>query len=132
MRIEVVTPSGSALTGTCTRAVVPTKMGEITVLPEHIPVISTLAHGRLSATVDGEEHIFAIAGGFIEVGKESINVVAETAIRPADIDIDAEQERKLEVESMLADVTSLSIDEIANLNRELVRTEKFLGIAAGK
>ena len=77
MRIEVVTPSGSALSGTCTKAVVPTKMGEITVLPDHIPVISTLAHGRLAAVVDGDEHIFAIAGGFIEVGKESINIVAE-------------------------------------------------------
>ena len=76
-------------------------------LPDHIPVISTLAHGRLAAVVDGDEHIFAIAGGFIEVGKESINIVAETAVRPADIDTDAEESRKKEVEAMLDDLGSL-------------------------
>ena len=56
----------------------PTTLGEITVLPEHIPLITGLASGDIVAYSGGEQIPFAIAGGFLEV-KKGENGVTEVA-----------------------------------------------------
>ena len=49
----------------------PTKAGEITVLPNHAPLISHLSKGTIRAKSAGKEQPFEIDGGFMEVDKES-------------------------------------------------------------
>jgi F-type H+-transporting ATPase subunit epsilon len=49
----------------------PTKSGEITVLPNHVPLISHLAKGVIRATAAGTPKTFNITGGFMEVTPDS-------------------------------------------------------------
>lgn len=49
----------------------PTKSGEITVLPNHAPLISHLAKGTIRAKFEGQQKPFEIAGGFMEVTPDS-------------------------------------------------------------
>ena len=49
----------------------PTKAGEITVLPNHAPLISHLAKGAIRARFEGQPKTFDIQGGFMEVTSDS-------------------------------------------------------------
>ena len=129
MQVDVITPNGAVLEGEATSVTVPTQMGEMTVLEGHIPVIASLDHGLLDIKMGGESHRFAVDGGFIEIGKTRVSIVTETAIRPADVDVDAEKERLAKVRSDLDGVSSLGPEEIVLANRELKRATSFLNIA---
>ncbi|MFH1326241.1 MAG: ATP synthase F1 subunit epsilon [Candidatus Falkowbacteria bacterium] len=104
MRIhfEIVTPEKVVLKQEVLQISVPTKIGEITILPNHIPLISTLQPGVIEIkTVDNKIETMAVSGGFIEVLPDKVVVLADTAERAADIDeARAEEARKRAIESM--------------------------------
>lgn len=49
----------------------PTKTGEITVLPNHVPLISHLTKGSIRARCKGQQKSFELDGGFMEVSSDS-------------------------------------------------------------
>ena len=57
----------------------PTTLGEITVLPEHIPLIAGLASGDVVAVVNGEHIPMAVVGGFVEI-KNNEKGITEVAV----------------------------------------------------
>lgn len=67
--------------------VIPGAEGYFGVLPGHTPLLATLHVGELSYRQGGEWHYLALAFGFAEVQPEAVTVLAETAERPAEIDI---------------------------------------------
>ncbi len=74
----------------------PTTMGEITILPHHIPLVANLAAGEIRYRSGGKENFFVVSGGVIEVknGNEVV-VLADTAEFGPEIDIQrAEQARE--------------------------------------
>jgi F-type H+-transporting ATPase subunit epsilon len=70
----------------------PTREGEITVLPGHIPLISVLKPGEICVRDGKEEEFLAVSGGFIEVLSTKVVVLADTAERSDEIDIKRAEE----------------------------------------
>lgn len=81
LKLKIVTPERLVLEEMVDQVSLPTTLGEITVLPDHIPLITGLSSGDIVAYVAGELVPFAIAGGFLEVKKndEGITEVAALA-----------------------------------------------------
>src|ERR1700759_2665945 len=67
LKLKIVTPERLILEETVDHVSVPTTLGEITILPEHIPLITELASGDVVAFSRGEHIPVAIVGGFVEV-----------------------------------------------------------------
>ena len=67
LKLKIVTPERLVLEEMVDQVTLPTTLGEITVLPEHIPLITGLASGDVVALVDGEHVPMAVVGGFVEV-----------------------------------------------------------------
>lgn len=87
IRFEIVTPEKVVLKETILQATVPTASGEITILPDHIPLVSILKPGVLEVKKeDGTIEIMSVSGGFIEVLKDKIVILADTAERAEDLD----------------------------------------------
>lgn len=87
IQFEIATPEKVILSERVMLVVVPTKSGEITLLPEHIPLVSVLDSGVIEAKKeDGSMIIMAVSGGMIEVKKDAITVLADTAERAEDLD----------------------------------------------
>ena len=87
IRFEIVTPEKVVLKETILQATVPTASGEITILPDHIPLVSILKPGVLEVKKeDGAIEIMSVSGGFIEVLKDKIVILADTAERAEDLD----------------------------------------------
>ena len=82
MHLEIVTPEGSKVSTEVTDLVAPGVLGELGILPGHIPVLTVLDTGELSyLPVDSnDEKHMAIAGGFLEVDNNRLIV---TQCQPA-------------------------------------------------
>lgn len=78
LKLKIVTPEKLILEDMVDQVTVPTTEGEITILPEHIPLIGGLSSGDVVAIAFGEYIPMAVVGGFIEV--KNIDGVTEVAI----------------------------------------------------
>ena len=67
LKLKIVTPERLILEEMVDQVSLPTTLGEITVLPDHIPIITGLSSGDIVAMVAGELVPMAVAGGFVEV-----------------------------------------------------------------
>ena len=67
LKLKIVTPEKLILEEMVDQVTLPTTEGEITILPDHIPLIAGLASGDVVAKVSGENVPMAVFGGFVEV-----------------------------------------------------------------
>lgn len=105
LTLDIVTQEKRLLTTETARVTVETEMGEITILPGHIPLLAKLKEGLLRYELEkGNEDIVAIFGGFLEVDVEGkVSVLADSAVRAADIDLAKVKKAESEAKSTLAD-----------------------------
>ncbi len=87
IKFEIVTPEKVVLKRDILQISVPTTSGEITVLPNHIPLISILKSGVIELKLtDASVKIISVSEGFIEVMKDKVVILVDTAERAEDID----------------------------------------------
>jgi len=87
IKFEIVTPERIVLKAFVTQATIPTASGEITVLPDHIPLVAILQPGVLSIKKDdGTPEVISCSGGLVEVLKNKIVILADTAELAAELD----------------------------------------------
>jgi len=80
VKLDIITPDATFFTGDVRSVTVPGVKGSFQVLNDHAPIISTLGTGTLKVVaMDGRETIFNIDGGVVEVKKNRIIVLAESA-----------------------------------------------------
>ena len=102
LNLEIVTPEKKILSETVDAVTVPTASGEVGILQNHAPLISALRAGILSYTKSGATERLAIAGGFLEVSRNNVSVLADTAERAAEIDVEAARAERESVERELS------------------------------
>lgn len=100
IKFKIVTPEKTVYEDEIDQVTLPTKEGEITVLPNHIPLISVLVSGELVAKKGGEEIAMAVSGGMVEVRKNEITILADTAERAEEIDITRAEEARQRAEKL--------------------------------
>ena len=93
--------------------------GELGIAPRHAPLMTTLKPGPVRVLLpDGEESIFFVGGGILEVMPHLVTVLADTAVRADDLDEAAAKKAKMEAERQLKDYTGKI--EIAEAQAKLV------------
>lgn len=100
IKFKIVTPERTVYESEIDQVTLPTQEGEITVLPNHIPLISVLAPGELVAKVGGEEVAMAVSGGMVEVRANEITILADTAERAEEIDLRRAEEAREKAEKL--------------------------------
>ena len=88
VHIDVVSAEASIFSGEAEFVVAPASAGEVGIYPNHAPMMTTVKQGSLRIKVAGEaeeQHIY-ISGGILEVQPGLVTVLADTAIRGADLD----------------------------------------------
>jgi F-type H+-transporting ATPase subunit epsilon len=79
MRIEIITPDKKVFEGDIISVRVPGKKGSFQVLKDHAPIISTLEKGSvIMVNQEGNETIYEISGGVIEVKANRIILLADS------------------------------------------------------
>lgn len=87
MQLEIVSAQASIFTGTVKSLAVTGGAGELGIHPGHTALLTSLKPGQISAILaDGNEEVFYISGGMLEVQPGVVTVLADTAARAADLD----------------------------------------------
>ena len=88
IHVDVVSAEESIYSGEAEFVVLPGEAGELGIYPRHAPLITRIKPGavRITPAGGGEELLIFVAGGILEVQPKVITVLADTAIRGADLD----------------------------------------------
>lgn len=88
VHIDVVSAEANIFSGEAEFVVAPAGAGEVGIYPNHAPMITTIKPGalRIKQTNVAEETLIFISGGILEVQPGMITVLADTAVRGADLD----------------------------------------------
>jgi len=101
IRCEIVSQDRQVFSGDADMVIVPGIQGEMGILPNHAPLLSTLKFGILRVRYLGQEQIFTIAGGVIEVQPDLVTVMADAAENVQEIDINRAEAAKRRAEEIL-------------------------------
>jgi F-type H+-transporting ATPase subunit epsilon len=101
-QLEIVTPEKKVVETKAEEVQIPGKNGYLGVLPGHAPLITELAVGEITFREAGHEQRLAVAWGFAEVLPDKVTILAETAERPSEIDVERCRRAKQRAEQRLA------------------------------
>ena len=124
--LEVVTPERKVFADDVNMIVVKGVAGELGILPDHIPLVTPLKIAPVKVKKGNTEQFIAVHGGFMEVRKGKVVILAESAELPGDIDVERAKAAKERAERRLNAANRDEIDfrraELA-LQRALNRLE---------
>jgi F-type H+-transporting ATPase subunit epsilon len=120
IHVDIVSAEGEIFAGEATMVFAPASGGEIGVAPRHAPLLTTMKAGEVRVQdLNGEEHLFWVGGGALEVQPHKVTVLADTAARAKDLDEAAALAAKQRAEEALRDRKDAM--EIAEAQAELAR-----------
>jgi F-type H+-transporting ATPase subunit epsilon len=101
IRCEIVSQDRPVFEGDVDIVVAPGTDGEMGILPHHAPLLTTLKHGELRVRHHGQEEVFAISGGVMEVRPDLVTVLADAAEHADEIDVARAEEARRRAEETL-------------------------------
>jgi F-type H+-transporting ATPase subunit epsilon len=101
IRVEIASQDRLVFEGEADIVIVPGIDGEMGILPNHAPLLSTLRYGILKLRYQGKEEDFAVSGGVIEVQPKIVTILADAAENVQEIDVARAQAAKERAEEML-------------------------------
>ena len=129
---RVITPEDVIYDGEADLVIARIADGDIGVLVDHSPLVSTMEPGEVRIREDDEQHVYAISDGFFKVSENLVQVLVEEAVVPEDIDVDAAENRVEEAERDLSEVSEEAEDRdrvVAEIERRQRIGENLVRVA---
>lgn len=129
--VDIVSAEESIYSGPAEFLVAPAEAGEVGIYPHHTPMLTRIKPGsvRIKAPLQEEELIY-VSGGMLEIQPDVVTILADTAVRGANLDEAKATEAKKRAEEAMKDRSS-SIDyaraqaELAESIAQLAAIQKF-------
>ncbi len=118
---RVITPQEVIYDGEVDMVVVRIADGDIGVLRDHAPVVSTVEPREVRITQDDEKYVYATSDGFFKVSENLVQILVEEAVAPGDIDVDEAESR---VENAENELSELSEDEESERQRNEIERRR--------
>lgn len=130
--LDIVTPEKTVLSEVVASVQLPAVTGSMGVLAGHAPLLAELGVGECVVKMpSGAEEQFLVSGGFVEVSREKVTVLADTAERADEIDIDRAEAALSRARDMLTGMESLPAEQREDANAALRRAQARLRMARG-
>ena len=119
LKVDVVSAEESIFSGEAEFVVLPGEAGELGIYPQHTPLITRIKPGtvRIKKVGVADEELIFVAGGILEIQPKVVTVLADTAIRGADLDEAKAQDALKRAEEARAKATDKA--EIATVEAEM-------------
>jgi F-type H+-transporting ATPase subunit epsilon len=128
LHLEIVTSDRTVYDGPVDMVTVPGGGGEMGILPNHAPVLSTLRPGELRVKVGGDTQLFAIGGGFVDIHNNRVIILADSAERADEIDMARAEAARVRAQDMLKNPPP-NKEELLKLEAAYRRSEVRLRVA---
>ena len=129
---RVITPEEVIYDGEADLVIARIADGDIGVLVDHSPLVSTMEPGEVRIREDDEQHVYAISDGFFKVSENLVQVLVEEAVVPEDIDIDETENRIEEAEREISEISEEAEDRdrlLEEIRRRQRTDENFVRLA---
>jgi F-type H+-transporting ATPase subunit epsilon len=129
---RVITPEEVIYDGEADLVIARIADGDLGVLVDHSPLVSTVEVGEVRIREDDEQHVYATSDGFFKISENLVQVLVEEAVSAEDIDVDAAENRVEEAEKDLSEVSEEAEDRdrvIAEIERRQRMGENLVRVA---
>ncbi len=100
---DIASAEESIFSGEVESLVAAGSLGDLGIYPGHAPLLTALIPGPVRIIMEGgEEDIYYVSGGFLEVQPGKVNILADTAIRAGDVDEATAEKARQEAEAAIA------------------------------
>lgn len=120
LKLEIVTPEAKVYSEDVDMVTLPGVEGEMGIYPMHVPLMTQLAAGEVTARKGGQDFFLAVGDGFVEVTGERVSILTDMAIQAENIDEAKAEEARRRAESRLAE--KLDDAEVASVNAALAHS----------
>ena len=103
--VDIVSAEREIFSGQAEIVFAPAEQGELGINPRHAPLLTRMKPGTVRVQSGGEEQVFYVSGGILEIQPNQVTVLSDTAERAADIDQAAAEDAKRRAEEALANQT---------------------------
>ncbi len=124
LKLDIVTVERLVYSEDVDMVIAPGIDGEMGILPRHAPLLTALTYGELRVRRGDDEDSFAISGGFMEVQPDRVTVLADTAERAEEIDLERAEAARRRAEERLEVMADEKVDFAkaeAALRRSMIR-----------
>jgi F-type H+-transporting ATPase subunit epsilon len=101
---RIITPEETIFDSEADLVVARIADGEIGILVDHAPLVSTVEFGEVRITEDDEKHIFATSDGFFKVSENLVQILVEEAVPAGEIDVGEAESRVEEAEKEISEL----------------------------
>lgn len=101
LQLEIITPQRVVLSEEVDSVTIPAMEGEVTILPEHIPLFTRVIPGEIMYKEGKSEHFMAVQEGFLEVASDKVNIITNYAVRSEEIEVAKVEAAKKRAEQQL-------------------------------
>ena len=129
IRCEIVSQDRMVYEGDADTVIIPGTFGEMGILPNHAPLLSTMGFGVIRVRSGDREDVFTVAGGLVEVQPDVVTVLADVAENVAEIDIARAQAAKDRIEEIMAEGPPADQDTYLKMEAALRRSKLRLDAA---
>lgn len=125
--LDIITPDGIIYKDEVSEVTLPTTTGSITILPHHVALFAKLVEGEIVIKKGGKDQLIAVLGGVVEVGKNTVNVLSDYAVKADTVVMAKAQEAKTRAENAVKN--KKDTEDYALLDRDLKRSILDLKVA---
>jgi len=124
LRLDIVTPYGAVFSDDVEEVVCAGSEGEFGVLPGHVPFFTTLKIGMLIYKKGGETGYYFVNWGYAEIGPDRVSILADSAERSEDIDVERAKAAMKRAEERLKQIEKFDqARATASLERAVMRMQ---------
>jgi ATP synthase, F1 epsilon subunit (delta in mitochondria) len=128
MQFDLVSPERKLMSAQASEVQIPGADGELTAMPGHSPLITTLRPGILKVTAGGQTTEFAVTGGFAEITPEGVSVLAERSLPKGEVTQPILDEWVAEAHKAHKEAHHSVVDDAAKLLADMVAMGTHVGL----
>lgn len=129
LHCDIVTQERTVFSGEAEAVNLPGSEGRLGILPNHTPLLTTLAFGEVIVRAGGGEEYFAIGGGFAEVQPDKVIVLADSAEHVEEIDIERAEEARQRALKLMKEGVPDDPDRYRQIRASLQRAQVRIDVA---
>lgn len=126
LTLEIITPLKRVLTAETPFVTVPGTMGELGILPEHIPLVTTVESGILSYEEDGQRKRAAVHYGYAQVEGNKVTVLSKMVEQDGEIDTERARDAEKRAREKLSELAAGQNDEMQDMTKYEAKLQRAL------
>ena len=129
LQCNIVTQERTVFSGEVDAVSLPGSEGRMGILPNHLPLLTTLGFGEVIVRTNNQEEYFAIGGGFAEVQPDKVIILADSAEHADEIDEDRAQKARERAEKIMIEGIPEDPERYAQIQASLRRAQIRLDVS---